>query len=140
MPTASKHDGLGEGAVQVTPYVSAGLRLDKVVVYLALADHLSLAGPHVERLPNYVDPSEDNEFRTTLGTIVPLAQNVSGSAYLTETTLLTAEDRGRSLLTGGVQLALQPDPRVRLLVSDQLPIAGEHRFEWKLGTALVFSP
>jgi hypothetical protein len=139
MPTGSKHEGLGEGAVQVTPWVTAGLRLGKAVVYLALADNVSLAGPHAERLPNYVDPSEDNELRTTLGTILPLGENVSGSVFLTETTLLTEAERGRSLLAGGLQLALEPDPRLRVLVIDQLPLAGEHRFEWKLGTAVVVS-
>ena len=130
MPTASKHEGLGEGAVQITPFATFGVRIKRVVVYLTLADNMSLAGSHEVRLTNYIDPSEDNELRGTAGTIVSLVENVSASAFLTETTILTTAERWDKLLTGGLQLAVQPDPKLRLILSDQLPLAGEHRFSW----------
>jgi hypothetical protein len=139
MPTGSKHEGLGEGAVQITPFVNAGLRIDKVIVYLTVADTMSLAFTHEPRLTNYVDPGTDHEVRSTLGTIIPVSDVVSAGAIFTETTILTQVQRWDSLLTGGLQLGVQPDPRIRVVASEQLPLLGEHRFSWKLNAAVTYA-
>jgi hypothetical protein len=139
MPTGSKHEGLGEGAVQLTPFVNAGLRVDPVIVYLTIADNLSLAFVHEPRLTNYVDPGEDNEIRTTLGSIIPVTPSVSAGAVFTQTTILTHVKFGDALLTGGLQVGVQPDARIRIVLSELVPLAGEHRFAWKLNAAVTYA-
>jgi hypothetical protein len=139
LPTGSPHAGLGEGAVQITPFVSAGYKVDRTILYVTVADSMSLAGTHRERFPNYVDPSEDHELRATLGTIYVLTEAMSASALVTTTTVLTSVNRGQTLMTGAIQLGAQPDARFRLVISPQFPIFGEERFSWKLSTAATYS-
>jgi hypothetical protein len=139
LPTGARRHGLGEGAMQITPFVSAGLRKGRTVVYLTLSDQLSFAGRHRARLPNYVDPGEDHELRTTLGTIYAFTDVVSASAVLVGTTILTDKDRGRSLLTGGLQVGTQPDRRLRLVVATHAPVLGEQRFSWKLSAMATYA-
>jgi hypothetical protein len=140
MPTGSKHEGLGEGAVQLTPFASAGFRIDAVVLYLTVADTLKLVGPHEDqKFVNYVDPSENHELRTTAGTILPVTEMVSASAYFTETTILSSVNQGQVLLTGGASIGMQAESRLRIVLSQQLPIAGEHRFAWKTNASVTYS-
>jgi hypothetical protein len=140
MPTGSKHEGLGEGAVQLTPFASAGFRIDAVVLYLTVADTLKLVGPHEQSFVNYVDPSENHELRTTAGSILPVTEMVSASAFLTETTILSGGSRqGDVLLTGGGSIGMQAESRLRIVLTGQLPIAGEHRFAWKTNASVTYS-
>jgi hypothetical protein len=139
LPTGARHAGLGEGALQMTPFVSVGYKVDRTVFYLTLADTVSVAGPHQQRFSNYVDPGTDHELRTTLGAIYSITDLVSASLVVTNTTILTSVDRGRSLMTGAMQLGTQPDRRLRLILAQQLPLAGEERFSWKLNAAATFA-
>jgi hypothetical protein len=139
LPSGSQDRGLGAGALQVTPFVSAGYKVDRTIIYLTIADALSLAGPHQPRLPNYVDPGTDHELRTTIGAIYNFTDLVSASAIATTTTILTHRDRGRSLVTGAFQLGTQPDRRLRIVLAQQLPLVGEERFSWKLNAAATFA-
>jgi hypothetical protein len=148
LPTGSQDRGLGAGALQVTPFLSAGYKVDRTIIYLTVADALSLAGPHQPRLPNYVDPGTDHELRTTVGAIYNFTDLVSASAIATMTTILPSpwgpneaaqRDHGRSLVTGAVQLGTQPDRRLRIVLAQQLPLLGEERFSWKLNAAATFA-
>lgn len=140
LPTGSNRDGLGEGAVQVLPFVSGGYRIfESMIVYLTVSDSISFANPNLQRHPNYVDPGEDHELRVTEGLIYILTKDINASATLTETVILTAEDRGRALVTGSLQLGTQPDRKLRLVIAPQFPVAGEQRFSWKLNAAATYS-
>jgi hypothetical protein len=139
LPTGARRYGLGEGATQVTPFVSAGYKVGRTILYLTLGDNLSLAGVHRERLPNYLDPSEDHEVRATAGAIFTFSKAVYASAVLTETTILTSAQWGQSLLAGAVQLGVEPDRRLRLVLVPQLPLLGEQRFSWKLSAAATYA-
>ena len=139
LPTGTAGRGLGEGAVQGVPFVNLGYRIARVVVYLTSADAISFAGPHQRRWSNFVDPGSDHELRTTIGSLFAFTEKVSGGVVLTETTILTAADRGRSFVTGALQLGAQPDPRLRLTLAQQLPIVGEERFSWKLNAAASYA-
>lgn len=139
LPTGSAHAGLGAGALQWVPFVSAGYRVARVVFYLTVADAVSLAGPHQTRLTTWVDPGTDHELRTTLGSIFQFTDTVAGSIVLTETTILTSVDRGHTFVSSAIQLGTQPDPRLRLTLGQQVPLIGEERFSWKLNAAASYA-
>ncbi len=139
LPTGRRHAGLGSGALQLFPFVSAGYKIDRTVLYITVADAVSLAGPHQQRYANYVDPGSDHELRTTFGSIFSFTDAVSASLIMTGTTVLTAANRGRSLVTGALQLGTQPDRRLRLVLAQQFPMFGEERFSWKLNAAATYA-
>lgn len=138
LPTGSRSDGLGAGAVQVMPFVNAGLRKDRLILYVIIADAYSLGS---RRLPavNYVDPGANHELRTTLGSIYMVAEAVSTGIVFTQTTVLTNKDLFDSLLVGSFQVGAQPDKRLRLVIAQSLPLLGEQRFSWKLNAAATYS-
>ncbi len=143
LPTGAASRGLGEGALQAVPFVNFGYRISRVVVYLIVADALSFAGKSQRQKQrhrsNWVDPGTDHELRTTIGAIFSFTDRVSGSVILTETTILTSVDRGRSFVTTAFQLGTQPDPRLRLTLAQQLPVVGEERFSWRLNAAASYA-
>jgi hypothetical protein len=138
LPTGSSHAGLGAGAVQAIPFLNAGYKVDRTILYVTVAGALSLKET---RTVDYVDPSSDHEIRTTLGSIFVFTEAVAGSVIVTETTTLDKVEPGhtRSLLTGALQLGTQPDRRLRLVVAQQLPLLGEERFSWKLNVTATYA-
>lgn len=139
LPTGSTVDGLGAGALQVTPFLNAGFRHKSFVAYLIVGDSISLAGSEKTRRANWVDPNTDHELRTTLGVIYDFTGTVSAGALVTETIVLVDEDRGRTLMTGAVTLGTQPDRRLRLVIAEAFPVYGERRFAWKLSAAATYA-
>ena len=139
LPTGSNRQGLGGGALQVTPFVNAGFRASQTVFYLTLADAVTVAAPHHTRYADYVDPSSDHELRATLGAIFSFSDRVAASLILTSATELAESRRGRSVLAAAAQLGTQPDRRLRLVLTPQVPVKGEHRFEWKLNATASYA-
>jgi hypothetical protein len=134
LPTGARHAGLGNGSAQISPFVNAGLRFDRLIVYAAVADALSLVR-YPSRYPNYVDPSADHEVHVTAGSIYEFADTVGVGVVLTDTIILTTAKRGYEVVDASFQLGTQPYRRLRLVVTPSLPIAGEPRFSWKLNAA-----
>lgn len=147
LPTGSRSAGLGAGAVQITPFVNAGFKRDRLIIYMTIADAISL-GVNREQKPNYIDPGANHELRTTIGSIYSVAELVSAGIVFTETIVLPDSTPARidpepyrfqSLLTGSVQVGAQPDRRIRLVIAQSMPLYGEQRFSWKLNAAASYS-
>jgi len=138
LPTGARHRGIGNGSVQVTPFVTAGYRVRDLVVYATIADSFSLAGPNQKRFANYVDPGTDHELRATLGAIYVFDETISGAVSVTDTIVLTANGRGEQIYVANVNLGAQRGP-LRMVLAPAIPIAGEQRFSWRITTAALLS-
>ena len=139
LPTGDAARGLGGGALQVAPYVTAGYRIGGTVVFATLNDTVTLRGGSTPRYVNYVDPNSDHELRYNAGLIYFFSDVVAANALVSGTTLLADDARGRTLFTAGAQLGIAPLPSVRVVAGGQLPLAGERRFDWKANAALIYS-
>jgi hypothetical protein len=138
LPTGARHRGIGNGSVQVSPFVTAGYRIRHLVVYGTVADSISVAGRDQTRFPNYVDPGTDHELRVTAGTIYAFDETISGALAITDTIILTEADRGHQLYVANALIGAQRGP-LRLVISPSVPIAGDQRFSWRITTAALLS-
>lgn len=138
LPTGDAARGLGGGALQVAPYVTAGYRIGATVVFATLNDTVTIHGASAPRYVNYLDPNSDHELRYSAGLIYFFSDVVAANAFASGTTLLT-DTRGQTLFTAGAQLGIAPLPRLRVIAGGQLPLAGERRFDWKANAALIYS-
>jgi hypothetical protein len=129
-PTGASHLGIGGGAIQVTPYVTAGFKTYKLIVYLGVGDVISLH-PRSAQPADYIDPGSDHEVREDLGLTWNADKQVRLGAAVSGVTVLVPSAFGQSLLTGGGSFVYAPTPSFKLSLIAQLPIAGEHRFEEK---------
>ena len=139
LPTGSARDGIGGGALQVSPFVTAGYRFANTVLFATAADALTLASAHARKRPDYVDPSTNDELRWTAGSIVYFSDAIAASLALSGITILEGDTPGRTLLTGGLQAGVQPSEEWRVVLGAQAPIFGDHRFEWKGNFAVIRS-
>jgi hypothetical protein len=131
LPTGSTSLGLGQGAPQITPFVTAGWRRDPVVVYASVADAIAWRSTFQAPRVDYVDPSTDHELRYLLGALFAFGDHVYAGAAFTAVTVLAPSALGETLLTGGVAVGVIPAKHWKLVAGGQLPIAGEHRFDAK---------
>jgi hypothetical protein len=138
LPTGARHRGIGNGSVQVSPFVTAGYRIGHLVLYGTVADSFSIAGRNQTRFPNYVDPGTDHELRLTAGTIYAFDETISGSVALTDTIVLTPSGNGQQLFVANTLIGAQRGP-LRIVMAPSVPIAGEQRFSWRITTAALLS-
>jgi hypothetical protein len=138
LPTGQTSIGLGQEASQLTPFVTAGWKKGPVILYGGVSDAVTLRASGSPSPPDYVDPSTDHEVHYTLG-VFAKSDLVYVNAAATGITVLIPSDFGQTLATGGLAVGLTPGETWKVAVSAQLPIAGEHRFQEKLGlSAYVF--
>lgn len=133
LPTGNTAIGLGQGGLQFSPFVTGGWRKGAVVVYGSVADCFSLHPQGKAEPLDYVDPSSDHELRSNFGFIGELAEPLYVNAALTNITVLGPEDAGQTLFIGGAALGYLVNDDFKLVVVGQVPIAGQHRFEEKIG-------
>jgi hypothetical protein len=138
LPTGNNGIGVGQGGTQLSPFVTAGWRSGGLVVYGTLADVIALHSQGKPPSFDYVDPSSDHEARYSLGAIFDAFGPVYANAALTGVTVLTPSDAGNTFVYGGAALGVLLGEYWKVVASAQLPIAGEHRFESKLGLNLYF--
>ena len=138
LPTGATSTGLGQGATQLTPYVTGGYRYRHLVVYGTVGEALTVRPPNAVTLPDWVDPSTDNELRYTLGAVYEFSELAYGNAIVTGITELVSGSLGRSLCTGGASLGVVPSDRLKIVGGFQLPIAGERRFDLKVLVSLYY--
>jgi hypothetical protein len=138
MPTGQTSLGIGQGANQLTPYVTAGYRYRSLVVYGAVADAVTIRPSGAIVKPDWVDPSTDHELRYGLGAIVEFSEAFYGNAAVTGITELVPGSVGNSLCQGGASLGFQPNDNWKLVLGLQLPIAGERRFDTKTLLSLYY--
>lgn len=129
LPTGSTSIGVGQGAPQLTPFLTAGYRAGPVVVYVNAADALTLRPADKPALPDYVDPSTDHELHGTLGVIAEMGEHLYAVATGNGTVVLVPSRAGDALATAGLAVGVLPSKRFKLLAGAQLPLAGEHRFD-----------
>lgn len=138
LPTGNNGIGVGQGGTQLSPFVTAGWRSGGLVLYGTLADVVALHSQGKPPAFDYVDPSSDHEARYSLGAIFDAFGPVYANAALTGITVLTPSGAGDTFVYGGVAIGLLLGEYWKLVASAQLPIAGEHRFESKVGLNLYF--
>jgi hypothetical protein len=138
LPTGATSTGLGQGATQLTPYVTAGYRYKHLIVYGLVGEALTIRPPKAATLPDWVDPSTDDEVRYTLGAVYEFSELFYANAIVTGITELLPSVLGTSLCTGGASLGLQPSDEWKIVAGLQLPIAGEHRYESKVLLSLYY--
>jgi hypothetical protein len=129
LPTGSTSIGVGQGAPQLTPFLTAGYRAGRIIVYVNAADALTLRPADKPALPDYVDPSTDHELHGTFGVIAEMGDHLYAVATGSGTVVLVPEHAGEALATAGLAVGVLPSSRFKLLAGAQLPVAGEHRFD-----------
>jgi hypothetical protein len=138
LPTGNNGLGLGQDGTQLSPFVTAGWRTGGLVLYGTVADVIAL---HSQGNPpgfDYVDPSSDHEARYSLGAIFDAFGPVYANAAVSGITVLTPSQAGDTLVYGGLAIGLLLGESWKIVTTAQLPIAGEHRFESKVGLNLYF--
>jgi hypothetical protein len=139
LPTGNTSIGLGQGGTQLSPYITGGWRRGPVVVFATVADSIGLHPQDKSPpTPDYVDPSTDHELRTTIGAVDELSGDFYCNVALTEITLLEPGDLGNALLIGGAAVGYVLSDASKLVLIGQAPLAGEHRFNEKIGLNAYF--
>jgi hypothetical protein len=137
LPTGNTGYGLGQGGTQLSPFITGGWRTGSFVAFFNVADCIGLHpdfNPKHDPAPNdYVDPSTDEEIRTTVGGVGSITESLYFNFAVTAITPLLAQDAGTPAFIGGAALGFQASDAFKLVVIEQLPIAGQHRFDEKLG-------
>jgi hypothetical protein len=137
MPTGDPRSGLGNGAMQLTPFVTGGYKIGDTILYAYLSDAVALRPDSAPRYDDLADPSADHETQNAIGVITgtPAFQV---NASLSTATALTKSELGHTSLSGSAVAGFGTDT-VRFLVGGALPIAGAKRFDWRaLLDAYVF--
>ncbi len=133
MPTGDTGAGLGQGGSQLSPFVTGGWRKGPVVVFASVSDAIGLHARGKPAPPDYVDPTNDDELRGNVGFITELSQAIYASAALTAVVDLDPGSTGTTLATGGLAVGYLVSEAFKLVLVGQAPIAGQHRFDEKLG-------
>jgi hypothetical protein len=127
LPTGIGHLGLGNGAEQLSPYVTVGRKVGKVIFYTTVADTFSLRSNAAPQ--NYVSPNEDHELDYNVGTIFQFTDAFYANLAPSAVTVLVPSKLGSTLVTGGAQLGLQPSEAWKIVGGFEVPMLGDHRFE-----------
>jgi hypothetical protein len=139
LPTGASSLGMGQQANQVTAFATAGWKTGPLVVYGIAGDTVALRTQDRPAPVDYVDPGTDHELRYTVGGIYAFDDAAYLAAAIDGTTVLVPSAAGDTLFTGGIAAGLLPGRRWKVVASARVPLAGEHRFESKLGLdAYVF--
>lgn len=131
LPTGSPELGLGNGHVELNPYLRANLVFDTFLVQASFGDSISLSGGPWDDAPDFIDPHSNHELRYQLGLGVSLFRQLQLVAVANGVTVLEASRRGETLFTAGPQARWSPVPAWQIYGGAQLPIYGDHRAEWR---------
>jgi hypothetical protein len=132
LPTGDTSLHLGQGGTQLTPFITGGWRKGSFVAFLSVADCIGLH-PNKVIPDDFVDPSTDHELRTVLGGFTEITDSFYVNVAFTDVTLLEPGQLGQTLLTGGIAFGYAFDDDAKIVLIDQMPVAGDHRFEEKIG-------
>jgi hypothetical protein len=131
LPTGNASRGLGNGAMVLSPFVTSGRKIGRTIIYAYVSDAITLRNEKARVYDDFTDPSTNHETRNALGVIAGPSSVFQTNASLNATTILTGSSFGDTFLFGAAFLVFAPSELFRLQLGGQLPIAGEHRFEWK---------
>jgi hypothetical protein len=130
-PTGSSRQGLGNGAMVGTPYVTAGRKIGRTIFYAYASDAITLRNDKATQFDDYTDPSSNHEARNAVGATGGPFDAIQGNLSLSSTTILTGTSFGSTFVFAGAIVAISPWETLRLQLGGQVPIAGERRFDWK---------
>jgi len=131
LPTGSAPRGLGNGAMVLSPYVTAGHKIDRTILYAYLSDAVTLRNEKARAYDDFTDPSTNHETRNAAGVITGPSSVFQTNLSLNATTILTGSSFGETFLFGSAFFVFAPSDVFRLQLGGALPIAGDHRFEWR---------
>lgn len=126
LPTGDAARSIGDGKPKLAPFVTAGWAVGASVVYVTIADQLSLTATDGN---DATDPGTNHEVHYDLGVIERFGEVLFAIVTGSGVTVLTPHGRGDTLGFATLQLGATPDPAVRLTVGLSLPVFGEHRFD-----------
>jgi hypothetical protein len=136
LPTGDTAIGTGQGGTQLSPFITGGWRTGSFVAYFNLADCIGLHpqwGPGKPAPVDYVDPSTDEELRTAIGGYGEITEALYFSAAVTAVNPLLSQDSAAWTVIGGAALGYVFDEDFKIVVVEQAPLAGQHRFDEKIG-------
>jgi hypothetical protein len=139
MPTGNTSLGLGQGGTQLSPFITGGWRKGKFVAFASVTDAIGVHPAFNKYNPgpsDYVDPSTDEELRTSVGGIVEATETLYFNAVVTAITPLLSGQTDEWLLVGGVAGGYLINDSLKVVVVGQAPLAGVHRFDEKIGLNL----
>lgn len=138
LPTGDEHAGIGSGHLELAPHVSALAVFGDLLLHGSAADSVSLGEDDHEHV-NFVSPHADHELRYHLGVAHPLHEQLVGNLVVSGATILSAEDRGDTLLVAAPQLAWAVTPRTALLATAELPLTSARRLDWRAAGSVQVS-
>ncbi len=136
LPTGDTAIGTGQGGSQLSPFVTGGWRKGSFVAYFWLIDCIGLHPQWGAGKPapvDYVDPSTDEELRTTLGGYGEITDSLYFNVAVTTINPLLAQDSNAWTVIGGAALGYVFTDSIKMVVVEQAPLAGQHRFDEKIG-------
>lgn len=144
LPTGAPKVGLGNGHVELSPFVVASTSPTSwLTVYTVLTDAIALSKEHAHGAgfvghmgESVLAPHSPHELRARLGVAA-----VVGASYLSirsDGVVRWTEVAGGPL-TVGAEVGTRVHPNVRLALSVDVPVAGEHRYEWQTGLGASWS-
>lgn len=132
MPTGDTAIGTGQGGTQLSPFVTGGWRRGSFVAYFTITDCIGLHPRDKVSPVDYVDPSTDQEVRTTIGAYGELTDELYLNVAVTSVNPLLAQDSSAWTVIGGAALGYVFGV-YKLVLVEQAPMAGQHRFDEKIG-------
>lgn len=138
LPTGDSRDGIGNGHVELSPFVVLSSQVTPWLVLTGLvADHVSLADEHEHEHASVVAPHGAHEVVLRLGASAFVRQtyvSLGGDAAI-----VVSGEAGSFVAARG-EVGWLPARRLRFALGVDLPVAGERRFEWRarLGVGYLF--
>jgi hypothetical protein len=139
LPTGSKQDRLGNGAMVLTPFVTAGRRFGETIIYAYVSDAVTLRRDNALAYEDITDPSTDHEARSAIGAMLAIKQRVQANVSMSAITILGGRDVGQTFVHGGPIVGVLLTDAARLVLGGQVPVAGERRFDWRTTADVYFS-
>ncbi len=139
LPTGSKRDRLGNGAMVLTPFVTAGRRFGETILYAYVSDAIALRRENALAYEDLTDPSTDHEARSAVGAMLAIKQRVQANVSMSAITILGGRDVGQTFVHGGPIVGVLLSEDARLVLGGQVPVAGDRRFDWRTTADLYFS-
>ena len=130
-PTGSSSQGLGNGAMVGTPYVTAGRKFGRTIFYAYVSDAITLRNAHARQFDDFTDPSSNHETRNALGVMGGPFDALQANLSVSSTTILTGNAFGDTFVSAGTIVAVSPTDAFRVQLGAQVPVLGERRFDWK---------
>jgi hypothetical protein len=144
LPTATQEE-LGSGHPELSPFVSAMFGSHDLMAHGACGLNWSLESGEHEHAEEehheltFIDPHTDRELVWHVGGMVRVLPALVLNAVLAGNTVLVDEERGDTFVVAAPEATLAFAESYQLSARVQVPVAGEHRYEWRGGISLIYT-